>query len=135
MVSFLLWYLLISILGIISFPIVYKILPFLTDRGYSFSRIAGLLIWSYIFWILTSLGILSNNIDGAFIALFLFISIALVFLHQSKWAEIKQWIKKQRKTIIVIELLFLYHFWFLDFYSGCQSGNSRDGKTHGVGFY
>jgi len=112
MVEFFLWYGFITFLGLVSFPITYKLLPFLNDKGYSISRIVGLLIWSYLFWLFTSFGILSNDINGALIALLMFISLSSVCLRQVGWLEIKQWMKKQVKIIVVIELLFLLSFGF-----------------------
>ncbi len=112
MIQFLLWYFAISLLGLIAFPIVYRLLPFLADRGYSFSRIAGLLIWSYIFWILTSLGVLSNNINGAFIGLLGIIVFSLFSIRQNYWSEIKQWLRFKLKLVLIIEILFLFAFGF-----------------------
>jgi YYY domain-containing protein len=112
MIHFLLWYFTLSILGVITFPIVYRLLPFLADKGYSFSRIAGLLIWSYIFWILTSLGVLSNNINGAILGFLGVFLLALLSLRQNHWSGIKQWLRKELKSILIIELLFLCAFCF-----------------------
>ena len=112
MFQFILWYLILSLLGFITFPIVYRLLPFLADKGYSFSRIAGLLIWSYFFWVLTSLGVLTNNINGALGGLFGVLFLAFLFLRQDYWSGIKQWLRTELKTILIIELLFLFAFSF-----------------------
>ena len=110
MIDFLLWYFTFTVIGIISFPIVYRLLPFLADRGYSFSRIAGLLIWSYLFWVLASLGVLSNNVSGAFLSFLGVILMALISMRQNYLKEIKLWIKSEVNTILIIEILFLFAF-------------------------
>lgn len=116
MVEFILWYLLLSILGFVSFPITFKVLPFLADRGYAIARVVGLLIWSYIFWILTSFGILSNDIRGALIAFLILALIAFYFYRQIRNKEILKWVQKQVKTLVVIEILFLTCFGFWTFF-------------------
>jgi hypothetical protein len=61
MLSFLSWYLTLSLMGWLTFPLAYRMLPALPDRGYAFSRILGLLLWGYGFWLLGSLGVLYNE--------------------------------------------------------------------------
>ncbi|MFH1635934.1 MAG: hypothetical protein ABIG63_18225 [Chloroflexota bacterium] len=39
MLSFFLWYLIISALGLMTFPLAYRLLPVLPDRGYAFTAI------------------------------------------------------------------------------------------------
>jgi len=112
MIHFILWYFTLTLLGLITFPIVYRLLPFLADRGYSFSRIAGLLIWSYLFWVLTSLGVLSNNIGGAFLGFLAVILLALFSMRQNYWSGLKQWLRTELKSILIIEILFLFAFVF-----------------------
>ena len=69
MVTFLLWYICITLIGLVTFPLAYKLLPALADRGYALSRTLGLLVWGYFFWLLASLGILRNDIGGLLLGL------------------------------------------------------------------
>ena len=72
MPAFLLWYLASSLLGWLTLPIAFRLFPALADRGFTFARATGLLIWAWLFWILASLGILRNNLGAllfAFLAL------------------------------------------------------------------
>ena len=69
MIEPILWYLIISALGFLTFPLAYRFLPALADRGYAFSRILGLLLWGYLFWLLGSLGALKNDLGGELFAL------------------------------------------------------------------
>ncbi len=59
--AFVSWYAIITLLGWLTFPLAYFLFPALADRGYSLSRVAGLLIWGYVFWIFTSLGLNSKQ--------------------------------------------------------------------------
>ena len=69
MFDFILWYIIISSLGLLTFPLAYTLLPALADRGYAFSRALGWLLWGYTFWMLGSLGVLQNNVGGELLAL------------------------------------------------------------------
>ena len=114
MFSFLLWYLLSTFLGWLTFPLAYRLFPALKDRGYTFSRAFGLLVWGYTFWLFASLGIAQNDTGGLLLAL-----VALAGL--SGWAisslqsQILLFLKSNRRLIITAELLFLFAFAFMAF--------------------
>jgi len=120
MFAFLSWYLLISLIGWVTFPLVYRLLPALPDRGYAFSRTLGLLLWGYLFWVLASLGILRNDLGGILFALLLVIMLSLWALwlgstaHSGRFEagarEILAWMRAQRALILGIEALFLAAF-------------------------
>ncbi len=42
MLDLILWYLVISVIGLLALPVVYRFLPFLSDRGYTLARTMGL---------------------------------------------------------------------------------------------
>ena len=79
MLSFLLWYLLSTLLGWLTFPLAYRLFPALADRGYTLSRAFGLLVWGYIFWLFASFDIAQNDIGGLLLGL-------LVLAGLSAWA-------------------------------------------------
>ena len=110
MLDFFLWYILISLLGLLSFPLAYFMLPKLADRGYAFSRALGWLLWGYIFWILGSLGILKNDLGGQIFALLLLIALSGAVLHQVGWKNLKDWLRAQRQVILTVEILFIATF-------------------------
>ena len=110
MFQFISWYLVFAFIGIIFFPIIYKALPFLADRGYIFSRIAGLLFWGYIYWILNIFGIIHNNLNGILFCLILILIIAYLFIHGKDWTCIIRWIKENKKIVLVVEILFFLSF-------------------------
>jgi len=113
------WYLTISLLGWLAFPIVYRLFPALPDRGYSFSRTIGLLIWSYVFWLLTSLGLSQNDTGGLLLGLLILsaFSAAIIFFHLHKardnGLEIADWLKITGSHLVKIEIFFFVAFAFL----------------------
>jgi len=107
MYSFLAWYLTVSLLGWLSFPLAYRLLPGLKDRGYSLARTLGLLIWGYCFWMLASLGIVQNDTGGLVLAAIIVVGLAAFALQGEKGIlEIRSWLKAQLRLVLVIEVLF-----------------------------
>jgi len=127
MLSFISWYILITLLGWITFPLAYKLFPALTDRGYTLSRAFGLLIWGYVFWLTASFGIAQNDVGGLLMGL-------IVLGGLSAWATLTadrgqpatenlvgglrsmvEWAKQNKSLIITTEILFLLSFGFMAF--------------------
>ncbi len=106
------WYLLIVFLGWLTFPLAYRVFSRLPDRGYSFSRALGLLLWGFVFWWLASAGVLQNNPGGVLFGLGVLAAISIaVGWRQRK--EILAWIRDHRRLILTIELVFLVSFIFM----------------------
>jgi len=110
MISFVLWYLVTTTIGLLTFPIAFRLLPKLPDRGYSLSRILGLLIWGYVFWMLASLGILQNTSGGLLLALAIVLGVSVWSARDITRKKLLQWWKKNRILIICVEGLFLLAF-------------------------
>jgi YYY domain-containing protein len=110
MLTFLIWYLLITLIGWVSFPLIFRLMPALADRGYSFSRILGLLVWSYVYWLLASLGIIKNDIGGLLVGLFILISLSAWAIRSSSIDTLRTWLKENWVAVISVELLFLVAF-------------------------
>ena len=120
MIQFLLWYLTLSLLGLFTFPLVYHLFPKFADRGYTLARTTGLLIWSYAFWILATLGIAQNNIGGILLGLAILIGLSSWAFtkttgHQSTntdnpTPEILLWLKANARLIYTTEALFFITF-------------------------
>ena len=110
MLLFFYWYSLITILGWITFPVIFRLMPALPDRGYSFSRILSLLIWGYVFWILASLGVIKNDLGGLFLGIAFLIGLSAWALRNLSINEIFEWLKNHRSLVLSVEFLFLISF-------------------------
>jgi len=115
------WYLTVTLLGWLTFPLAYRFFPALADRGYSLSRAAGLLVWGYVFWLLTSLGLSQNDSGGLFLALLILIGLsAWAFLNRkvsiaNRRSEIVHWLRDNLRLLLNVEILFFLAFAFLAF--------------------
>jgi YYY domain-containing protein len=115
MTAFISWYIIITILGWLTFPLAYHLFPALQDRGYVLSRAFGLLVWGYVFWLFASLGIAQNDLGGLLLAL-------LVLIGFSAWAIFKdhdmvnrpwsivEWLRSNTRLLLTTESLFLIAF-------------------------
>jgi YYY domain-containing protein len=109
MKEFFLWYLSVTILGWLTFPLVYGLFPALSDRGYSLARTIGLLVWGYFFWLLASLGIAQNDPGGLILALLL-LGIPSLWTCKKHLDELWDWVRHHVKMIFIMEGLFLLAF-------------------------
>jgi YYY domain-containing protein len=114
-VALALWYVLIAALGWLSFPIAYRYLGALPDRGYSSARALGLLLWGFIFWLLSSYGLLLNNPGGLLTAVGLLAALAWWARRGLAPGEMRTWLRDKRSMLIAMELLFLLAFVFMAF--------------------
>jgi YYY domain-containing protein len=112
MTSFLSWYLFITLLGWLTFPLAYRLFPALADRGYALSRAAGLLLWGFLFWWMASLGIVMNDLGGLLLALAILAGLSL-WAVLSRRDEVVEFVKQGWKVILTTEVLFLAAFAFM----------------------
>ncbi len=110
MLTFLIWYILITLIGFLSFPIAYRLLPTLSDRGYALSRALGLLVWGYVFWLFASLGVFRNDIGGLLLGLLALVGLSYWALRGIELQDLRRWLKKNRSLVISIEAIFLLAF-------------------------
>jgi YYY domain-containing protein len=125
MLNLLAWYLAVTIIGLLAFPLAHSIFPALADRGYSLSRVLGLLVWGYVFWLLASLGILQNDSGGVLFALALLAGLSGWLFWRSARAQpdsganaetALEWIKSNLRLVITVEVLFAVAFGLFAFF-------------------
>ena len=110
MLAFISWYLLIMLTGWAAFPIAFRFFKLLPDRGYAFSKVLGLLVWGYGFWMLASLQLLQNSIS-AMLAVFLLMLLAgILFNRKEGLADLWDWVMANKRILLAAELVFLAAF-------------------------
>ena len=114
MTAFISWYFLITMLGLLTFPLAYHLLPALADRGYTLSRAFGLLVWGFVFWLFANFGIAQNDMGGLLLGLVILGGLSVwIFFNQR--SEIQNWLKENTRLILTTELLFLLAFALMAF--------------------
>ncbi len=104
------WYLVVAVLGFITYPLLRLALPGLADRGYPLARTAGMLFLSYFVWLAGTLKIPFTRPTITVVVLLL-LGTSGIFIYLQRADLRKEW--RERKTyFLVIEGLFLAFFVF-----------------------
>ncbi len=119
MLNFFSWYITLTALGLLTFPLAYRLFPALADRGYALSRALGLLLWSFAFWLAVSLGLAHNDAGGILLGLVALAALNLL----ANWVREKadanreldflspvEWLRSNWRYVVSVEVLFLLAF-------------------------
>ncbi len=103
------WWAALAVVGLVAWPLAWSLLRRLPDRGFAFARPIGLLLVGYLFWLAGSLGFAGN--DGGGIVLALLAAAGLSWLAYRRRPpddpSLRDWLRANRRTVILTELLFL----------------------------
>ncbi|MBN1200705.1 MAG: hypothetical protein JXJ20_02500 [Anaerolineae bacterium] len=101
------WWWLATLAGLAVWPLLYRVMGGLPDRGYTLARTAGLMLTGFVFWFLGSLGLLRNTVGGMVFAWLVVLAIGLVvFFNWDERPPVWDWLREHAALIIVTELLF-----------------------------
>jgi YYY domain-containing protein len=115
------WWIFFEIIGWIAFPFCFLVFKNLYTKGYSFSKITGLLLWGYAYWIGNIFGIIGNTRLGAVFALIVILSGSIYALFiKHLWTEIYDWIRAHKKIILFSEALLLISLLFMTIMRGAN---------------
>jgi len=105
------WYILVTALGWLIWPLAFRLLPGLPDRGYTASRALGLLLVGYVYWLLGVLGLLNNSLGGVLFATLIVVAGAWWLHHGGTQREERMaWLGANRRVLLIAEALFLAGF-------------------------
>jgi YYY domain-containing protein len=116
------WWMVLLLLGTTAVPLAYTFFQQLPDRGYAFVKMLGLLVVSYLFWLLASLGVVANGLSGIVLALLALLGLSAAAYRQRAaiWGieeaavverpSLLDWLRKNWRYILLTELLFLLIF-------------------------
>ncbi|MCD6356482.1 MAG: hypothetical protein J7L66_04265, partial [Anaerolineaceae bacterium] len=108
------WWLLFELIGLIVFPICYYLFNNLYSKGYAFSKIIGLLLWGYLYWIGNIFEIIDNSKLGAIFTLVIVVGVSFFFTRKKiSITQITQWARDHFSLILFFEGLFLVAVLFM----------------------
>ncbi|HSO13901.1 MAG TPA: DUF2298 domain-containing protein, partial [Anaerolineales bacterium] len=119
MTAFISWYILITLLGWVMFPLAYRLFPALADRGYTLSRAFGLMLWGFVFWMFATFGIAQNDLGGLLLGLIVLGGLsawAYFTQYEASSTQLAGWLQENRKLILTTEILFIVAFGFMAFF-------------------
>jgi YYY domain-containing protein len=109
-----LWWAVIQAFGFSALPLAYRLLRWLPDRGYAVSKALGVLLVSYVFWLLNTLGFLQNSAGSILLAAAGVIAISIwIYRRGADDPEdegLFRWLRNHLRLILSVEALFLLAF-------------------------
>jgi YYY domain-containing protein len=102
------WYLVISLLGWLCYPLVRLAFPGLKDHGYPLSRMTGLLLLAFIVWLAGSLGV--SYTRTTIIAVLACIAVVGIVFGYLQRKELVVELKTRWKYYLMVELVGLILF-------------------------
>ncbi len=112
MLGILVWWLLITLMGVAVLPITIKTFQFLPDRGYAFSKPLGLLIIGLLCWLI---GFVSFSSLTIFLAFALLAGLSY-WLWVKYRAEMRTFLKEKLGYLLAVELFFAVLFLLFMFF-------------------
>jgi YYY domain-containing protein len=104
MSELLVWWLVAEAVGLAAFPLVFVFFRGLPDRGFAFSKVFGLLVLGYAFWMGGVTGLLPT--DRGAVALLLLVIAAVSWLVASgRREEMRRFIRGGWRYVLVVELM------------------------------
>lgn len=109
-VPFLKWWFFTLMIGWITFPITFRLFKNQFERGFTVTKILGILLVSFFHWILNILGLSQNSQAGILMAIILVLGGSFWVLNRAEWSEFKNWCEKHLSFVLLVELVFLLAF-------------------------
>ncbi len=106
------WYLMLALVGLAALPIVSSVLRNLPDRGWAVARTAGLLITSWLAWLVASMGWADHTPALVWAALGAMTLVSLLVLWRgrdersgARWS-LPAWVRANWRLVLTEELVF-----------------------------
>ena len=118
-----LWWLWLALAGAAILPLALRLLSALPDGGYTLARALGLLVTTWLYWLLGSYGFLDNSAGSIFLTWLLVVAASLAFYFRGRGSGLfSNWWRDNRSLVVVSELLFAVLFLGWALYRAHQNG-------------
>jgi YYY domain-containing protein len=103
------WWLALTLLGLLAYPLVFSALRGLADRGYIFSKTLGILILAYIAWMLANLHLIAfSHLSMMIVCLALLLLAMILYIWQRR--AIGAFIRQRWRLLLIEEGIFTLAF-------------------------
>ena len=103
------WWVAIIFFGWITFPMLYRLFPKMADRGYGVAKFVGLLVVSWLAWVMASLKVPLWSREGVLLMMLLVTVLSYVMIRKHR-AEFVEFIRTHWKRLFAIEVITLIAF-------------------------
>ncbi len=118
MFDILVWWLLITSIGIAAAPLAFHFFRALPGRGYAFAKVLGWLAVGYVYWLLAILGFVTNTFSAMAFIILLFACASWWFGRRadSSGATPLAWLRTEWRFALLVEFVFLASFLAFAYY-------------------
>ena len=112
MLNVVIWWIIIQVLSAAALPLGFRLFRHLPDRGYALAKPLGLLLVTYLFWLLGMLGLLRNT-TGSIVFCTVIVAAASIYFYQrggDAGMSLTAFLRSHWKLVLVTEALFLIGF-------------------------
>ena len=102
------WLIAVEFIGLAAFPLAFYLLPRLADRGFTLSKPFGILLVSYLFWVL-GLAQVPTAMPTA-IVLVLLLAAASAYIAYRNLDDIREFVRREWRMLVIAEVVFLVFF-------------------------
>ena len=102
------WLITVELIGLAAFPLAFYLLPRLADRGFTLSKPLGILLVSYLFWLLGLAHI--PTVQPIAIALLLLMAALSAYIAYRNFDDLRDFITREWRTLVIAEAIFLVFF-------------------------
>ncbi|MGD8625244.1 MAG: DUF2298 domain-containing protein, partial [Anaerolineae bacterium] len=118
MLTVVLWWFWLGVMGLAALPLAYRFFGRLPGRGYAFARPLGLLLSTYVLWMGGSFGLLRNSSGGALFSIGLVAALSLAVYWRGRGegraetatgeedAGLRAWLRANLRLVLAVEILF-----------------------------
>ena len=99
------WLLLLELLGLVAFPLTFRIFSGLPDRGWTFAKPLALLLLAYGVWLIGLSHTIPNSWLPVLLSLAVLVSLAWVAARR-RWAELAGFVRREAPALAYSELVF-----------------------------
>jgi YYY domain-containing protein len=107
--SLLFWLLAAELIALSAVPVLWRVLPFLADRGFGASKILGLAFVAYLTWLIASLKLAPFERPLIVLALLALVALSAAATWRQRTLFFA-WIHQERRLLIATETIFLLTF-------------------------
>ncbi len=100
-----LWWFVVTLIGLVAWPMTFLGFSNLRDRGYAFARGVGLLVVAYLAWIVPSLRLWTNDLPLVLTVLVI-VTLLNAWLARRHWEKLRSFVQQNRRLLLFYEGLF-----------------------------
>ena len=100
----LLWLLVVELLGLLAFPVAFRLCGYFQDRGYGLSKALGLLLLTYPLWVLGSMGVPMTR-PAALLLLAVLAGLSCVLAWRQR-SDLLAFLRREWRLVLALEASF-----------------------------